>query len=63
MGDYLITGYGLYSWHERRLPGLEYGSASYAKHLDVFGPRFSTTPSSAATATATGATVSSSATV
>ncbi len=39
MGDYLITGYGLYSWHELRLPGLEYGSA-VTKHLDVFGPIF-----------------------
>ncbi len=39
MGDYLITGYGLYSWNERRLPGLEYGSA-IAKNLDVFRPIF-----------------------
>ena len=39
MGDYLITGYGLYSWNERRLPGLEYGSA-IAKNLDVFTPIF-----------------------
>ena len=29
MGDYLITGYDLYNWHERRQPGQEYGSSIF----------------------------------
>ena len=39
LGDYLITGYELYDWTERRRPGLEYGS-SILKDLSVFQPLF-----------------------
>ena len=38
-GDYLITGYDVYSWTEQRTPGLEYGSAIY-KDISVFQPVF-----------------------
>ena len=29
MGDYLVSGYDLYSWEENRIPGQEYGSAIF----------------------------------
>ena len=32
-GNYLLTGFDLYSWTERRTPGLEYGSAIFK---DIF---------------------------
>ena len=35
MGEYLIRGYELYNWTERRSPGLQYGSAA-AKDLLMF---------------------------
>ena len=38
-GDYLATGYSLFSWNERRLPDLQYGSAIF-KDIDVFRPIF-----------------------
>ena len=39
LGDYLITGYELYDWTERRQPGLEYGS-SILKDMNVFQQQF-----------------------
>ena len=39
LGDYLLTGYELYSWNEHRAPGLEYSSGVF-KDLDVFRPVF-----------------------
>ena len=39
LGDYLTSGYSLFSWNERRRPGLQYGSAIF-KDIDVFRPIF-----------------------
>ncbi len=39
LGDYLATGYPLFSWSERRMPGLQYGSAIF-KDIKVFRPIF-----------------------
>ena len=38
-GDYLITGYDVYSWTEQRTPGLEWGSM-IEKDINVFQPVF-----------------------
>ncbi len=39
LGDYLITGYELFTWTEQRRPGLEYGSA-ILKEWDQWQPVF-----------------------
>ena len=39
LGDYLSTGYDLFTWTERRMPGLEYGSA-LLKEWDQWSPVF-----------------------
>ena len=38
LGDYLITGYDLYGWTERRRPGLEYGSSIFKEKAWLFSP-------------------------
>ena len=38
-GNYLITGYEIYTWNEERQKGLEYGSSMF-KDMNVFRPIF-----------------------
>ena len=38
MGDYLVTGYDLYKWEERRTPGQEYGSSIFKPNIGESSP-------------------------
>ena len=65
MGDYLVAGYDLYKWEERRTPGQEYGSSIFKPNIgeNLQWERSTTRWCCFATATGIGVTASSSVTI